>query len=219
MRDITTGTTVPVPVTTPPFAHLVRARGNRPRRKKPPGIQFPFRQTLRPFLRAQRQARPAGGLFSEPPCPFAGLFQPGVCQTTRTGSCENIPKINSVKPEARLFPRTREGGLSSSPPLFSLFLLFFISSWFFFFFSFPLFLFSLTKAHEGAHPALPGKTGRAGCEAAVRQLPLATGRATMPAYSRGNSTIEKNNATCQRATNREHTTKTKNRAPATFGAT
>lgn len=146
MRDITTGTTVPVPVTTPPFAHLVRARGNRPRRKKPPGIQFPFRQTLRPFLRAQRQARPAGGLFSEPPCPFAGLFQPGVCQTTRTGSCENIPKINSVKPEARLFPRTREGGLSSSPPLFSLFLLFFISSWFFFFFLFLFFSF-LSQRH------------------------------------------------------------------------
>ena len=215
MRDITTRTTVPV--TTP--LRPPRAGKGKPAEEKtaPPGIQFPFRQTLRPFLRAQRQARPAGGLFSEPPSPFSGLFQPGVCQTTRTGSCENISKINSVKPKARLFPRTREGGLSS-PSLFSFsgFLYFFLVL---LLFSFPLFLFSLTKAHEGAHPALPGKTGRAGCEAAVRQLPLATGRATMPAYSRGNSTIEKNNATCQRATNREHTTKTKNRAPATFGAT
>ena len=76
-----------------------------------------------------------------------------------------------------------------------------------------------TEIRWGDVNGIPGKTGRAGCEAAVRQPPLATGRATMPAYSRGNSTIEKNNATCQRATNREHTTKTKNRAPATFGAT
>lgn len=169
MRDITTGTTIPV---TPPLLSTSCGQGKTGRGKNTsPGIQFPIRQTLRPFLRAQRQAQPAGGLFSEPPCPFAGLFQPGVCQTTRTGSCENISKINSVKPKARLFPRTREGGLSSSPPSlfsFSGFLYFFLVL---LLFSFPLFLFSLTKAHEGAHPALPGKTGRAGCEAAVRQLP------------------------------------------------
>ena len=154
MRDITTRTTVPV--TTP--LRPPRAGKGKPAEEKtaPPGIQFPFRQTLRPFLRAQRQARPAGGLFSEPPSPFAGLFQPGVCQTTRTGSCENISKINSVKPKARLFPRTREGGLSSSPPLFSLFLLFFISSWFFFFFFSSFSLFS-HKSTQGGAPCAPRK--------------------------------------------------------------
>lgn len=119
MRDITTRTTVPV---TTPLRPPRAGKGKPAEEKTAPGIQFPFRQTLRPFLRAQRQARPAGGLFSEPPSPFAGLFQPGVCQTTRTGSCENISKINSVKPKARLFPRTREGAFLLLPPLFSLFL-------------------------------------------------------------------------------------------------
>ena len=179
MRDITTRTTVPV---TTPLRPPRAGKGKPAEEKTAPGIQFPFRQTLRPFLRAQRQARPAGGLFSEPPSPFAGLFQPGVCQTTRTGSCENISKINSVKPKARLFPRTREGAFLLlplsflfSPSLFSFsgFLYFFLVL---LLFSFPLFLFSLTKAHEGAHPALPGKIGRAGCEAAVRQLPPGHGK-------------------------------------------
>ena len=188
MRDITTRTTVPV---TTPLRPPRAGKGKPAEEKTAPGIQFPFRQTLRPFLRAQRQARPAGGLFSEPPSPFAGLFQPGVCQTTRTGSCENISKINSVKPKARLFPRTREGGLSSSPPLFSLFLVFFISSWFFFFFLFLFFSFLSQKRTRGRTLRSPEKPDAQGVKQRCGRSPLATGRATMPAYSRGNSTIEK----------------------------
>lgn len=201
------------------FAHLVRARGNRPRRKQPPRHPVPVPTNATSVLTGAAPGATSGRFVlraSQPVCrPLPARRLSNYTDRFLRKHLEN--KLRQTQSPA-LSSHAGGGPFFFSPSLFS------FSAFLYFFlvllcFSFPLFLFSLTKAHKGAHPALPGKTGRAGCEAAVRQLPLATGRATMPAYSRGNSTIEKNNATCQRATNREHTTKTKNRAPATFGAT
>ena len=142
MRDITTGTTVPV--TTP--LRPPRAGKRKPTEEKtaprhpvpaptnttsvPPGAA-PGGTSGRFVLRAYRPVCR--------PLPARRL------QAIRTGFCENISNTNPVKPEARLFPRVREGG-SFFPPLFSLFLLFFISSWFFFFFLFLFFSF-LSQRH------------------------------------------------------------------------
>ena len=188
MRDITTRTTVPVTtLLRPPRA----GKGKPAEEKTAPRHPVPDPTNATSVLTGAAPGATSGRFVLRASLPVCRPLPARRLQATRTGSLAKASrKQTPSNPKPGSSSRARGGPFFFSPSLFSFsgFLYFFLVL---LLFSFPLFLFSLTKAHKGAHPALPGKTGRAGCVAAVRQLPLATGKAAMPAYIRGNSTIEK----------------------------
>ena len=168
MRDITTRTTVPV--TTP--LRPPRAGKGKPAEEKtapPASSSRSDKRYVRSYGRSARRDQRAVCSPSLPARLPASSSPAAASHTDRL-----LRKHLEYKPRQTRSPALSSragGGAFFLPPSlfsFSAFLYFFLVL---LLFSFPLLLFSLTKAHEGAHPALPGKTGRAGCVAAVRQLP------------------------------------------------
>ena len=135
-----------VPVTTP--LRPPRAGKGKPAEEKTAPPASSSRSDKRYVRSYGRSARRDQRAVCSPSLParLPASSSPASASYTDWFPYESISKTNPVKPEARLFPRVREGGLSFFPPLFSLFLVFFISSWFFFFFLFLFFSF-LSQRH------------------------------------------------------------------------
>ena len=173
MRDITTRTTVPVTtLLRPPRA----GKGKPAEEKTAPRHPVPVPTNATSVLTGAAPGATSGRFVlraSQPVCrPLPARRLSNYTDRFLRKHLEN--KLRQTQSPA-LSSHAGGGSFFFSPSLFSFsgFLYFFLVL---LLFSFPLFLFSLTKAHEGAHPALPGKTGRAGCEAAVRQLPPGHGK-------------------------------------------
>lgn len=155
MRDITTGTTVPV---TPPFfVHLVRARKNRTREKHLPRHPVPDPTNATSVLTGAAPGATSGRFVLRASLPVCRPLPARRLQATRTGSLTKVSrKQTPSNPKPGSFLACGRGAfllpLSFLFFWFSLFLL--GSSSFFFFSSFSLFS---HKSARGGAPCAPRK--------------------------------------------------------------
>ena len=154
MRDITTRTTVPV---TTPLRPPRAGKGKPAEEKTAPRHPVPVPTNATSVLTGAAPGATSGRFVlraSQPVCrPLPARRLSNYTDRFLRKHLEN--KLRQTQSPA--LSSHAGGGLSSSPPLFSLFLVFFISSWFFFFFLFLFFSFLSQKRTRGRTLRSPEK--------------------------------------------------------------